>query len=94
MACDLLNKDWTTDEINARLGHKPSSRELDKYINFLALGSKKPQRKIYQNNLTKLSTELEETKDREKLLMRRTGKLKEDYDDVIKKLILIEKKLS
>ncbi len=27
MACDLLSKGWTTDEVNQRLGHRPSSRE-------------------------------------------------------------------
>ncbi|MBU1029937.1 MAG: tyrosine-type recombinase/integrase [Nanoarchaeota archaeon] len=46
MACDLLNKGWSRDEINSRLGHKPSSKEIDKYINFLAIDRHKPKQKI------------------------------------------------
>lgn len=46
MACDLLNKGWTRDEVNARLGHAPSSDEIDKYINFLAIDQRKPKRKV------------------------------------------------
>lgn len=46
MACDLLAKGWTRDEVNARLGHTPSSDEIDKYINFLAIDQRKPKRKV------------------------------------------------
>lgn len=46
MACDLLSKGWTRDEVNARLGHAPSSSEIDKYINFLAIDQRKPKRKV------------------------------------------------
>ncbi|MFN3167777.1 MAG: hypothetical protein ACE37H_12010 [Phycisphaeraceae bacterium] len=46
MACDLLSKGWTRDEVNARLGHAPSSDEIDKYINFLAIDQRRPKRKV------------------------------------------------
>lgn len=46
MACDLLSKGWTRDEVNARLGHKPSSDEIDKYINFLAIDRRGPKQKV------------------------------------------------
>jgi len=71
MACDLLNKGWTRDEVNARLGHKPSSLELDKYINFLALDRHQPKKKIHQHQLGKIQEELQETKDRERLYSKR-----------------------
>lgn len=67
MACDLLKKGWTTDEVNSRLGHRPSSRELDKYVNFLALDRHKPKKKLFDNQLQSVLQELEEMKAREKL---------------------------
>ena len=41
MACNLLEKVWTTDEIKSRMGHKPSSTVLDVYVNYKALNKKK-----------------------------------------------------
>jgi len=90
MACDLLSKNWTTDEVNSRLGHTPSSRELDSYINFLALDKKKPQRKIYEGNLAKLNAKIDDLKDREKLQNRRFESFKEQQADMLKRLELIQ----
>lgn len=78
--CDLLDKGWSRDEINARLGHKPSSTEIDKYINYKALDKQKPKIKVYQNNLAKIEIELEEVKQREKLKEMRFEELKKEYD--------------
>jgi len=91
MACVLLDKGWTTDEINARLGHKPSSREIDKYVNFKAIGKKKPQRKVYEHNLSKIQAEMEEGKDREKLLMQRMEKLNNKIESNEKNFGLLNK---
>jgi len=46
MACHLLKGGWTRDEVNARLGHTPSSDTLDAYINFLALDRNGPKRRL------------------------------------------------
>jgi hypothetical protein len=70
MACDLLSKGWSTDEVNQRLGHKPSSREIDKYVNWLALDRRKPKRKLHQNQVATLTAELDARKSREKLQQR------------------------
>lgn len=86
MACDLLKKGWTTDEVNARLGHKPSSDEIDKYVNFLALERKVPQRKVYDNNLTKLQAELDASKEKQMLEARRTEALQERVKEIEKLL--------
>ena len=67
MACDLLSKGWTIDEVNARLGHKPSSSEIDKYVNFLAIDRHRPKKKVEEFKIGKLKIELEETKERGKL---------------------------
>lgn len=48
MACHLLRHGWTRDEVNARLGHTPSSKVLDAYINFLALDRDAPKRRLHE----------------------------------------------
>jgi integrase len=37
----FLQQSWTTDEIKGRLGHAPSSSEIDKYVNYLGLHQNK-----------------------------------------------------
>jgi integrase len=67
MACDLLKKGWSTDEVNARLGHSPSSDEIDKYINFLAIDRHTPKKKVQEFTVNKLKGEIEQSKERERL---------------------------
>jgi len=68
MACHLLGEcGWTSDEVKGRLGQKPSSKSIDKYITYLALNKDNPKKKIYDSNLSKIESELEEIKEREKL---------------------------
>ncbi len=86
MACDLLSKGWTTDEVNARLGHKPSSRELDKYVNFLALRGERPKRKFQESQITALIEKLEAVQSREKLHVQRQERLQADVDRLQKQL--------
>ena len=47
MACHLLRSGWSRDEVNARLGHRPSSDTLDAYINYLALDRHRPKKKLH-----------------------------------------------
>lgn len=94
MACDLLLKEWTLEEINSRLGHRPSSREIDKYVTFLAIGKHKPKQKIHDNNISMLKFELDESKDREKLHTRRIENLQKDYASLESRFHQIEKMMS
>ena len=69
MACHLLGScGWSSDEVKARLGHKPSSSAIDKYINYLAINKTNPKQKVFDSNLSKIEFELDESKEREKLL--------------------------
>jgi integrase len=77
MACDLLSKGWTTDEVNSRLGHTPSSREIDKYVNFLAIDRNKPKKKIFDTQMSRVMAELEEAKNRERVYQRREKSMEE-----------------
>jgi hypothetical protein len=91
MACHLLKTGYTTNEVNARLGHAPSSSEIDKYINFLALDRHTPKKKVHQFEMEKLNDELVEMKKREKLNAQRNEQLQEQMLDMQKKLALIER---
>ena len=84
MACDLLKKEWTRDEVNARLGHKPSSRIIDRYINYIALDRKKPKKKVYESNMRKMEEDLKETKEVGKLQAQRLLDQKQELD-ILKK---------
>lgn len=97
MACDLLSKGWTTDEINARLGHTPSSRELDPYVNFLALEKNKPKRKMQEFQVAQLKDELETVKRQANLENKRmreeTEGLKNSLEELKKKDNDVAKKM-
>ncbi|GAG91230.1 unnamed protein product, partial [marine sediment metagenome] len=75
MACHLLANSWSTDEIRKRMGHSPSSRVLDKYVNYLAINRHKPKKKLFDNDVQKLKEELEKIKSREKLSNERIRRL-------------------
>jgi len=80
MACDLLSKGWHTDEINMRLGHRPSSRVLDRYVNFLAANKKEAKKKVFESNVEKLSERLMQLQENEKLSQTRIEQLMETLD--------------
>ena len=98
MACDLLKKSWTVDEVNARLGHRPSSSEIDKYINFLAIDRHRPKKKMQQYEMEKLSEELKDVRERERLQAMRNERLEsqikqhqEQMSELSKKLEIVER---
>jgi hypothetical protein len=77
MACDLARKGWSRDEINKRLGHRPSSREIDKYLNYLAIDSHQPKVKSHQFEMANLQERLNQSTAREKLADQRLAHLQE-----------------
>jgi hypothetical protein len=87
MACDLLSKGWTCDEVNARLGHRPSSREIDKYINYLAIDRKTPKKKVFDNIVSKLKEEVDNIKDRERLTLLRYNDLKSKFNELVDRVM-------
>jgi len=94
MACDLLRKGWSRDEVNGRLGHKPSSRIIDRYISYNALDRKKPKAKVYQSNLRKMEMELEKQKDINKLQGLRLESIKQEQEQMredFKQMMIISK---
>ena len=84
MACNLLRKRWTIDEVNARLGHKPSSDEIDKYINFLAIDRHIPKKKVEEFKINQLKQELESSKERDKLNSMRMDSMQKQVEKLVK----------
>lgn len=70
MASDLLHKGWTVEEINGRLGHRPSSREIDVYVSHFALNKSAPKRKVTVFKQDQLEEELQQLKQQNKSLAR------------------------
>lgn len=94
MACDLLKKGWTTDEVNARLGHKPSSEEINKYVNFLAIDRHRPKKKVTEYTINKLNEEMDEIKERARLENKRNEILKDRLEKQEKQMNRMEKMLT
>lgn len=64
MACHLLMLGWSTEEVKARLGHAPSSKEIDKYVNYLALDQHAAKSRLGQIELSTLQRQLQESEQR------------------------------
>ena len=71
MACHLLDKDWTTDEIKSRLGHAPSSTVIDRYVNYKAKKKDRSRKKIKSFEIQKLKDEIKNLQDGARLHGRR-----------------------
>ncbi len=91
MACHLFKNGWHSDDINLRLGHKISSRELDVYVSYLAANKQTPKKKLFQSNLEEVQNELEESKRREKLQGQRMERQQGDIEAMKKALQDMEK---
>lgn len=93
MACHLFSQGWHSDDINLRLGHSISSRELDVYLNYMAQNRKRAKKIMYNNNLEDVKNDLEEARQREKLLANRLERQKKDVEDQGMKILRLEKKI-
>jgi hypothetical protein len=78
MACYLLKSGCSIEEVNARLGHRPSSRQIDVYVTFLALDRRRPKKVVDQSNLRQVHAELEELRHREVLSRQSMGRQSEE----------------
>ena len=90
MACYLFSQGWHSDDINLRLGHTISSRELDVYLNYMAQNRKRAKKILYNNNLEDVKNDLEEARQREKLHSNRLERQKEDIEQQRIKILKLE----
>jgi len=91
MACNFLKQEWTVDEVNARLGHKPSSREIDKYVNFLALNRHQPKLKAYKFSMQKLESDLDAKGQELKYATEKIKRQEADIEALKKSILGVEK---
>lgn len=82
MACNLHLKGWSVEDINMRLGHYPTSRWFDSYVNYLAVNRKSAIKSHYDNSLQDVKNELDQSKQREKLTALRFERLKEEIGNL------------
>lgn len=66
MACHLLKQGWSVDEVKGRMGHKPSSKAIDRYITYLALDKHKAKQRMYRGELEKHQEEIKILRGRER----------------------------
>ena len=90
MACHLFSQGWHSDDINLRLGHSISSRELDVYLNYMAQNRNRAKKILYNNNLEDVKNDLEEVRQREKLYSNRLERQKEDIEQQKMKILKLE----
>lgn len=72
-----LKRGMRQDSIKARLGHKPSSTVIDKYVNYLGLDKHKQRKKVNKQNISDLKEKYEKTKNRLKSVEKDLNRLKE-----------------
>ncbi len=80
MACHLLKNGFTRDEVNARLGHTPSSDVLNAYINFLALDRDQSKQRLVRARTEQLEVALVEAKQRAQLMGDRLQHQSRDFE--------------
>lgn len=82
MACHLLKSGWTREEVNARLGHTPSSDALNAYLTFLAIDRHGPKHKLFTTSLEAVQNELEDFRAKSKLEQQRMVRLTENVEQL------------
>lgn len=93
MTCDLLSKGWSTDYLNGRLGHRPSSKEIDKYVNFIAMDSNDSKKKLTEHTVLTLRRELAQYKEQNKIARTEIEKFREEKIEYNKMMQLAVKKM-
>ena len=82
MACHLLSIGWTREQINARLGHTPSSAEIDKYISFLAIDRHVPKKKVHEFEMSRLANSLADSQTRERAHVMHVAELRSKVEEM------------
>lgn len=94
MACNLFSLGWHSDDINLRLGHSISSKEIDVYLNYMAQNRRRAKKILYNNNLEDVKNDLEEARQREKLQSGRLERQKESISEQGIKILELERNMN
>jgi len=80
MACHLFKAGWHSDDINLRLGHTISSRQLDSYVSYLAVNRQNPKHKLQLNREKELQVRLVDAQQISQATTARMRRLEEDNE--------------
>lgn len=94
MACNLFFLGWHSDDINPRLGHSITSRELDVYLNYMAQNRSRAKKQHYSGSLQDVKNELEEARQREKLHIGRIERQRNDLREQERRIAELEKSIN
>lgn len=90
----FLSKKYSIDFVRKRLGHKPSSTVIDKYVNYLGLNEEEAVTQSQEMNYGDLLKKYKETTETVKALDQNLKGMEEKYRDLINKLKLVNPKLN
>lgn len=90
MACILVDKGLSSDEVNIRLGHKLSSRMIDKYYNEKSKNKTVTKKKVNDINLKELEEELRKQKEINQLQSNRFERLNSKVNELQTLNILLQ----
>lgn len=79
----LSELNYTTDEVKAILGHKPSSSVIDKYVNYLGKKHEPKVKQAQTNQLLQLQKVIEDNNNRMTIMQQENDKLKKKLNDAL-----------
>lgn len=85
----LLNKGYSTDQVKAWLGHKPSSDAIDAYVNYLGLEFEPQVMKVQTDELLRLENTLRDNSTAMAMIQQQNDSLRRDMVELtayVKKL--------
>ncbi|MCK5612552.1 site-specific integrase [Candidatus Pacearchaeota archaeon] len=82
----LLNAGYTTDQVKAWLGHKPSSTAIDVYVNYIGLSFEPEVTKVQTDELLKLQDTIKENDMKMAMLQSEYNKMRDTVSELSNKL--------
>lgn len=82
----FTNYGWNSDDINLRLGHSITSRELEAYFSYGAGKGKRAKKQHFNSNIEKLQDELNDFKIREKSNVLKIQELEEQNKKIMESI--------
>lgn len=80
----FLKEGWTTDEIKARLGHKPSSSVIDRYVSYLSLDQQKLKKKKEEVDIKNYKEKYSQIAERNRQLEETIKSMNKDLENIKK----------
>ncbi|MBT6821693.1 site-specific integrase [archaeon] len=83
----FLSQRWSTDEVKGRLGHSPSSSEINKYVNYLGLHQKKRRKEDVELNFKNMKSKYDESQETIRMMKADQDNIKNQMEE-LKKMVI------